>query len=315
MSVVYIIAGLVLLVIGGELLVRSSVGLSFKLKLSKLVIGMTVVSFATSAPELFVSVGAAWNGHTDLALGNVIGSNIANLALVLGLTVLISPLFVDKEFFFVNWPMMLFSSILLYFFLQNDLVLSRIEGGILLVLLIAFVVLLISRAKKLHISAPEDIDESLKQISNSKIFIWFVVGMFALYFGSDWLIKGASEIALKLGVTEAVIAATMVAFGTSVPELAASIIAALKQEKALSLGNLIGSNIFNIGSVLGITALIQPVKLNSIALLNNDMFWMIGIAFIILPMAFLPIRNKLSRIEGLMLLIGYVIFVYLKFVS
>ncbi len=313
MSVVYIIAGLVLLVIGGELLVRSSVGLSFKLKLSKLVIGMTVVSFATSAPELFVSVGAAWNGHTDLALGNVIGSNIANIALVLGLTVLISHLFVDKEFFFVNWPMMLFSSILLYFFLQNDLVLSRVEGGILLVLLIAFIVLLISRAKKLHISSPEDIDESLKQISNSKIFIWFVLGMFALYFGSDWLIKGASEIALKLGVTEAVIAATMVAFGTSVPELAASIIAALKQEKALSLGNLIGSNIFNIGSVLGITALIQPIKLNSMALLNNDMFWMIGIAFIILPMAFFPIRNRLSRLEGLILLIGYVVFVYLKF--
>ncbi len=315
MSVVYIIAGLVLLVIGGELLVRSSVGLSFKLKLSKLVIGMTVVSFATSAPELFVSVGAAWNGHTDLALGNVIGSNIANIALVLGLTALISPLFVDKEFFFVNWPMMLFTSILLYFFLQNDLILSRIEGGILLALLIAFIVLLISRAKKLRISAPEDIDESLEQISNSKIFIWFVLGMFALYFGSDWLIKGASEIALKLGVTEAVIAATMVAFGTSVPELAASIIAALKQEKALSLGNLIGSNIFNIGSVLGITALIQPVKLDSIELLNNDMLWMIAIAFIVLPMAFLPTRNKLSRLEGLALLIGYVTFIYLKFAS
>jgi len=312
-SIIYIIAGLGLSVIGGELLVRASVGLSFKLKLSKLVIGMTVVSFATSAPELFVSVGAAWSGHTDLALGNVIGSNIANIALVLGITALISPLFVDREFFLVNWPMMLFTSLLLYFFLQNDLVLSRIEGGILFTLLIGFIVLLVSRARKLHITAPETIDDSLEKTSNSKIFIWLIIGMLALYFGSDWLIVGASEIALKLGVGEAVIAATMVAFGTSVPELAASIIAALKQEKALSLGNLIGSNIFNIASVLGITALIQPVKLESMALLNNDMIWMIAVALIILPMAFLPERNKISRLEGLTLVVGYVVFVYLKF--
>ena len=313
MSIFYIIAGLVLLVFGGELLVRSSVGLSFKLKLSKLVIGMTVVSFATSAPELFVSMGSALNGHPDLALANVIGSNIANIALVLGLTAIVSPLFVDKEFFFVNWPKMMLASVLLFFFLQNDLVLSRVEGGVLLLLLVVFVIVLISRARKLHISAPEDIDDSLAKVSNTKIFIWFILGMIMLWLGSEWLIKGATDIALELGVTEAVIGATMVAFGTSVPELAASLIAALKKEKALSLGNLIGSNIFNIGSVLGITALIQPIKVGSMELLNNDIIWMLIISAILVPLAFLPKRNKLSRIEGLFLVIGYAAFVYLKF--
>jgi len=313
MSTFYILAGFVLLVIGGELLVRASVGLSFKLKLSKLVIGMTVVSFATSAPELIVSMQSAFSGHTDLAIGNIIGSNIANLALVLGITALISPLFVDREFFLINWPKMMLASILLYVFLQNDLVLSRVEGGILFTLLVAFILLLISRARKLHMKAPEDVDDSLKEIGNAKIFLWLVLGGLALWYGSDLLIGGATTIAKELGVSEAVIAATMVAFGTSVPELAASVIAAIKQEKALSLGNLIGSNIFNIGSVLGLTALIQPIKVESMELLHNDIFWMLAIAAIIAPMAFLPERNRLSRLEGLTLVLAYVVFIYLKF--
>jgi len=313
MSIVYAIIGLILLVIGGELLVRASVGLSFKLKLSKLVIGMTVVSFATSAPELIVSMQSAFDGHPDLALSNVVGSNIANIALVLGITAMISPLFVDMEFFKVNWPKMMFASFLLYFFLQNDLVLSRVEGGILFGLLIAFIVLLVHRARKLHLSAPEDIDESLEKTSNYKLFIWLVLGGAALWFGSKLLIDGAIEIATKFGVSENLIGVSMVAFGTSIPELAASIIAALRKEKAISLGNLIGSNIFNIGSVLGLTALIKPIKVMDMQILDNDIFWMIAVAAVLVPMSLVLKKNQLSRIEGFILFATYVGFIFLKF--
>lgn len=312
MSSVSAIIGLVLLVIGGELLVRASVGLSFKLKLSKLVIGMTVVSFATSAPELIVSMQSAFDGHPDLALSNVVGSNIANIALVLGITALITPLFVDLEFFKINWPKMMLASLLLYFFLQNDLVLSRFEGGVLFVLLLLFIVVLVNRARKLHKTAPEDIDDSLEQASNSKLAVWLVLGGTSLWYGSSLLIDGAIDIATHFGVSENLIGVSMVAFGTSIPELAASIISALRKEKAISLGNLIGSNIFNIGSVLGITAMIKPIHLKDLQLLNNDIFWMIGIAGGLVVLALLPERNKLSRIEGFLLVASYIGFIYLK---
>ncbi|HIP49731.1 MAG TPA: calcium/sodium antiporter [Lutibacter sp.] len=315
MSIVYAIIGLILLVIGGELLVRASVGLSFKLKLSKLVIGMTVVSFATSAPELIVSMQSAFDGHPDLALSNVVGSNIANIALVLGITVMITPLYVDLEFFKLNWPKMMLASLLLYFFLQNDLVLSRIEGLILFILLIVFIIVLIHRARKLHITAPDDLDDSLEKTSNAKLLIWLVLGGAALWFGSKLLIDGAIEIATTFGVSENVIGVSMVAFGTSIPELAASVIAALRKEKAISLGNLIGSNIFNIGSVLGITAMIMPIQLKDTILLENDIFWMLAIALVLVPMALFPTRNKLSRFEGLLLFSAYIGFISLKILA
>jgi len=313
MSVFYIVLGLVLLVVGGDLLVRSSVSLSFKLKLSKLVIGMTVVSFATSAPELIVSMQSAFSGHPDLALSNVIGSNIANIALVLGVTAMITPLIVDIEFFKINWPKMMFASLLLYFFLQNDGILSRIEGGFLFVSLVVFVIIIIYRARKLHKSAPETIDDSLKETPNYKIILWLIVGGVALWFGSDLLVKGATDIAIVLGVSERVIGVSMVALGTSIPELAASVIAALKKEKAISLGNLIGSNIFNIGSVLGLTALIKPIHLIDDQLLHNDIFWMMAIATILVPLALIPKRYSISRFEGFLLFGSYVTFIYLSF--
>jgi len=187
MSVFYIIVGFISLVIGGEFLVRSSVSLSFKLNLSKLIIGMTVVSFATSAPELLVSLQAALNGSPDLALGNVIGSNIANIALVLGITAIISPLMVDKNFYKMNWPVMMVFSVVLYYFLKNDFVLSRIEGGILFIALISFVYMMLAKAKKDKTIEVEDIDDALMETSFVKIFIWLIIGGVALYFGSEFL--------------------------------------------------------------------------------------------------------------------------------
>ena len=314
MSIFYLMAGLLFLVVGGEFLVRSSVGLSFKLNLSKLVIGMTVVSFATSAPELIVSLQAALEGHPDLALSNVVGSNIANIALVLGVTAIISPLSVDRDFYKMNWPVMVLLSLILFFFLKNDNILNRIEGAILFISLIIFVYFMIKISKKNKINRDEgEIDEALRETSNIKIFIWLVIGGVALWGGSELLVKGAVDIASKLGVSERVIGVSMVALGTSVPELSASIIAALRKEKAISLGNLIGSNIFNIASVLGLTAMVMPIYVIDKGLLSNDIIWMIAISTLLLPLIIFPKKLEISRFKGLILLLAYLIFIYLSF--
>lgn len=316
MSVFYILIGFLLLVFGGDFLVKSSVGLSFKFHLSKLIIGMTVVSFATSAPELIVSLSAALNGSTDMALSNVLGSNIANIALVLGLTTIISAIYIDKNFFKLNWPVMMFFSLILYWFLKNDLLLSRTEGVILFVLLILFVVYMVwdARKNKVVTDLDDDIDGSLNKASYGKIFLWLGLGAVALYFGSHFLVRGAKEIASILGISEGIIGLTVVAIGTSVPELAASIIAALKGEKAISLGNLIGSNIFNIGSVLGLTAIISPLKVNPLVL-QNDIYWMLGIAFLLLPLTFIPKKYKIGKAKGTLLFGLYILFIFLAFNS
>ena len=262
MSVFLVIAGLALLVVGGDFLVRASVGLSFKLKISKLVIGMTVVSFATSAPELLVSLQAAFDGITDIALGNVIGSNIANIGLVLGITAIISPLAVDRDFYQLNWPMMMLVSFALYYFLKNDELLSALEGAILFVALIVFLVILIRSSRKTIKANLDEVDDALAEVSNFKIVAWLIIGAAGLYFGSEWLVEGAKDLAKAVGISDYAISVTVIAIGTSVPELAASVIAALKREKAISLGNLIGSNIFNIASVLGLTSIIKPIAVN-----------------------------------------------------
>ncbi len=311
MSIAYLILGFILLVVGGEFLVRSSVALSFKLNLSKIVIGMTVVSFATSAPELLVSLQAALNGSPAIAINNVVGSNIANIALVLGITAIIGAIGVDRSFYRVNWPIMLMFSGTLWYFLYNDKQLIAIEGAVLFVSLIVFIIYIIKSQKPTE--ELDDVDDALADVSNVKISIWLIIGALALYFGSEWLVEGATDIAERLGVSQAVIGVTMIAIGTSVPELAASVIAALKQEKAISLGNLIGSNIFNIGSVLGLTSMIKTIPVTDASILTRDIFWMLLFAAIILPLALLPSRHKIGRLKGLVLVVLYVVFIYLVF--
>ena len=316
MSIVFILAGLTLLVIGGEFLVRASVGLSFKLNLSKMVIGLTVVSFATSAPELLVSLQAALNGFSDIALGNVIGSNIANIGLVLGLTAIISTLGIDKDFFRFNWPVMVLYSLGLYLALVNDGQISRVEGIVLLASLVIYLVILIRRAKKARTTEEgqnDEIDAGLSKTSYFKITVWLVIGAVALYFGSEWLVAGAKDLAESVGISDYAISVTVIAIGTSVPELAASIIAALKKEKAISLGNLIGSNIFNIASVLGLTALITPIQVIDPHILDTNMFWLLGFALILLPLGFLPLKLELNRWKGFILFAAYCVFIGLAF--
>ncbi|APG60177.1 calcium/sodium antiporter [Christiangramia salexigens] len=315
MSVVYLLIGFVLLVVGGEFLVRSSVALSFKLNISRMVIGLTVVSFATSAPELLVSLQAAISGFSDISLGNIIGSNIANLGLVLGITAMISPLMIDRDFYRINWPVMMIFSIVLYFFLSSNGKLTRIEGFALLAGLAVYLFFLIKRSRKKDDIVIEEVDEKLSSVSNFKMIVWLLIGILALWGGSELLVKGAVDLATQLGVSERVISVTMIAVGTSVPELAASVIAAVKKEKALSLGNLIGSNIFNIASVLGITAIIQPIVMQSPKILTNDIFWMLGIAFFLTPLAFLPKKLEIGRLKGFILFLAYSVFVALAFIN
>lgn len=306
MDYVLLVLGFILLVVGGEYLVRSSVALSFKLKLSKMMIGLTVVSFATSAPELLVSVQAAFDDFSDVSLGNVIGSNIANIGLVLGLSSMLAVIAVEKDFYQVNWPVMLILSGLLYFFLWTDLTLARWEGVVFLIIIVSYVIYLLNNSRITTI--PEEADEQLKKTSNFKVAIWLLLGSAALYFGSEWLVDGAVGLSKSFGISQRVISVSIIAVGTSVPELAASIMSIVKGEKAISLGNLIGSNIFNIASVLGITAILKPIKVQSTEILSNDIIWMIVIAAITLPLAIIKPKNQFTRWNGFLLFMGFIIF-------
>ncbi len=282
-----------------------------------MVIGLTVVSFATSAPELLVSVNAALDGYSDISLGNVIGSNIANIGLVMGITAVIAPLVIDRDFYKFNWPVMMFLSVALYVLLSTGNELDRLEGGVFILLLLIYLFLLIRRARGggRAKTSPEEVDDTLAVVSNVKIVLWLVIGGLALWGGSELLVNGAVDLATTLGVSERVIAVTMIAVGTSVPELAASVIAALKKEKAISLGNLIGSNIFNIASVLGITAVIQPIAVKSAEVLSNDIFWMIGFAAVLIPLAFIPRKYEIGRYKGVIIVTAYALFVSMAFLN
>ena len=312
MDVVLMLLGFVLLVVGGDFLVRASVALSLKLNISKMVIGLTVVSFATSLPELLVSLNAALNGSPSIAINTVVGSNIANIGLVLGITALIGTIYVDKTFYRFHWPALMLFSMLFYYFLSNDNQLTAIEGAILFTGLIVFVILVL---KKSSDADPDDSIDALTVVSNFKIVIWLLIGGVALYFGSDWLVKGAVVIAKELGVSEAVISISILAVGTSVPELAASVMAVVRNEKAISLGNLIGSNIFNIGSVLGLTAMIKPLVVEDSLIISRDLIWMLIFAAVLLPFALLLKRHELKKTEGFAMVFMYGIFIYLVFIS
>lgn len=306
------------MVVGGEFLVRTSVAISQKFNLSKMIIGLTVVSFATSAPELFVSIQAAIDGYPFIAIGNVVGSNIANIGLVLGITSIISPLFLDRDFYKLNWPVMMMLSIGLYFLLNFRSDVNRYEGIGFFLVLILYLWILVSKAKKERKMKKRKLDMVEEvSISNFKIIVWLIIGGGALWGGSELLVHGAVNIATAVGVSNRVIAVTMIAVGTSIPELAASVVAALKHEKSLLIGNIIGSNIFNIASVIGITSIIQPISIlgSSTSLILTDVIWMIGFAFILYPLAMLPQKFLLTRYKGIILFVSYCIFIGLIFVN
>ena len=308
MNYLFLVSGFILLIMGGHWLLKAAVGLSLRLMIPRIIIGMTVVSFATSAPELIVSLNSALDGHADIALGNVIGSNIANLGLVLGIVTILSTIGVEKSFYKIDWPVMMIASLMLYVFVVFDGVLERYEGVILFVSLIVFLLYLLKFQKRAVV-----VDEVVvqKEMSVPIIIVFLILGGIGLWGGSELLIKGAVNIANEFGVSERVIGVTIISIGTSVPELAASIIAIIKKEKAISLGNLIGSNIFNIFAVLGITSIITPIRVQDDHLLTNDILWMLLFALIVLPLVFVPVKMKLSWKEGIILLGIYITFIAL----
>jgi len=308
-----LLVGLLLLFFGGELLVRGSVALALKMRISTLVVGMTVVSFATSAPELFVSLQAVLNGSNDIAFGNVIGSNIANITLVLGVTALIFRVKISEQTATLNYPFLLLASLVfggvLYYF--NGI--PQQVGFLFIFLLLLFTWILISKSRKENLKSVSDEDELLEEASNDSLFkslAFLIAGILVLKFGADYLVEGTIAIAKKFEISERVIAVTVVAIGTSIPELATSIVAALKKEHNLAVGNLIGSNIFNILAVLGVVASIKEITIIDSAIISFDYVWMIVITFIISLFIYAFSKREISRTEGVLLLLIYISYLY-----
>ncbi len=307
LDVLFIFFGLILLILGGNWLLKAAVAFSLRLKIPRIIIGMTIVSFATSAPELIVSINAALDGFPDLALGNVVGSNIANLGLVLAIVILLGSIDVRKNFYVLDWPVMMAASLLFFGFLYFDGILEAYEGGIMVLFLFIFLIFLL-RFQKSAVVEEERLDEKPLQLYKAVLFLG--LGGAGLWVGSELLVTGAVGMATFYEVSERVIGITVVSVGTSIPELAASIIAIIKKEKAISLGNLIGSNIFNLLAVLGITSLITPIHVIDQQLLSNDIWWMLGISFLILPLVFIPKGLRLGWRDGIVLLGVYFAFIY-----
>jgi cation:H+ antiporter len=308
---IQLLVGLAILILGGEFLVRSAVRIAIFLRISSMVIGLTIVSFGTSFPELVVSVNAALDGYPDISIGNVLGSNIANLAFVLGLTTLIFPLGVNRTTVTLDWPLMLIvSGLLVVFSLDGELVFW--EGALFVALLSVYNVWLIRNSKlELEDTLPEGsapLNQTLASIIRAVLLL--VVSIVALIFGADLLVEGAVVIARGFGIEERIIALSIIALGTSAPELATSIVAIFRKETAIGVGNLIGSNIFNILGILGITALIHPVQINE-KIVTFDFYWMIGIPLLLYPI--LLSKMRITRIEGGLLLLSYIIYIFMLF--
>ena len=295
-----LILGLVFLIFGGDLLVRSAVSFAEKFGVSSFIIGVTVVSFGTSIPELMVSIQAAMDQAADIAIGNVLGSNIANIALVLGVSVVIRPLSITTNTYKLSWWVMLISSLLFILFLLDN-VITKMEGLLLVAGLFCFIIFSIKR----NIPNEESI---ISKINIQTGILFFVLGSIGLYFGSELFVESAISIASFFNVPKFVIGITVVALGTSLPELVTSIVALMKGQNNISLGNLIGSNIFNVFAVLGITSLIQELGTSSI-LLFLDFGVMLAVILVFGYQLF--IRKKISRTAGFILLSGY--FSYILF--
>lgn len=313
MDYLQLIAGLIILVIGGESLVKGAVSIALRAKISSLVIGMTVVSFGTSAPELLVSLKAALSGHPDVSVGAVVGSNISNLGLVLGITVLIFPIMVHRDSIRIDWPLMMLSTLLFFWFAMNGLI-DFYEGLIFVSILVAFTSWLIYRSRKKGkmLAAVQEVTSEGTSNSIVKDILLLLGGIVGLYFGAEWLIESVVSIAESYQISEKLISVTVVAFGTSIPELVTSTMASLRKESDLSVGNLIGSNLFNILAILGITAMVEPITIAE-SINNFDVYFLIAISALILP--FMLIGKYFGRPKGIILILIYVVYVYFSIIS
>lgn len=302
MDVIFLIVGLALLLLGGDFLLKAAVAAAVRWQVPKVVVGMTIVSFATSLPELITSIRAALAGYPDLSLGNVIGSNIANLGFVLGLVLLFTKMDIQKTFYKFDWPIVFGVSLLLLFFIYDGTI-SQTEGVLLLCGLVGVMYYLIRDQSSV-------VAEHAAEVVATKSWWWIIafvaLGSLGLAFGSQWLVKGAVGLARAFDVSERIIGITLVSIGTSLPELVASGMAIVRKESGISIGNLIGSNLFNILTVLGVTAVIHPLHVVDDRLLSFDIWVMLGFAFLLLPLVFVPKKLELNWREGIVLSAAYI---------
>lgn len=301
MDYILVLAGLLGLILGGEALVRGSVGLATRLSMPPFLIGLTIVGFGTSMPEMLVSVDAALRGVPDVSIGNVVGSNIANILLIVGLTALVWPISVPGRFVQRDCLVMLAASVLmLAIFTQGSI--SSLSGGLLVLALLAYL-----GWSAFSGTAEPDTPATRAQMDPLTALLWIGLALAALIFGARFLIDGAVAIAREFGVSEAFIGLTIIAVGTSLPELATSIIAALRRQSAIAIGNVIGSNIFNILGILGVTALITPVPVAP-RFVSFDGPIMIGVTLVLI--ALLVLRSGVGRLGGAVLLGGYATYLW-----
>lgn len=323
LSILLIIVGLIILIAGAEGLVRGSSSIASKFRISPLIIGLTVVSFGTSAPELTVNLVSAFQGSSDLAVGNVIGSNIVNILLVLGVCAIIVPLTVKSSTVWKEIPLALLG-VFLIFVMANDQLfdgvsfnaLTRTDGILLLSLMVIFMYYIFGMAKRdrkgkrLDEGAPADEAEDIKEYGLWTSVGLTIGGLIGLVIGGRWLVNGATEIATAAGLSEALIGLTVVAIGTSLPELATSVVAALKKQADIAIGNIVGSNIFNIFFVLATTSTILPLSVSGA--LSIDILVALGATLLLFIFMFVRKKHQLGRVEGGLFLALYVIYtVYL----
>lgn len=306
--VIYMVCGLVLLVWGADRFVHGAAASARNMGIAPLLIGLTVVAFATSAPEILVSVVASLRGEPTLAIGNAIGSNIVNIGLVLGLTALIMPIKLESATLRREMPALLAVSLLtVSLFLDTHL--SRIDGIVMLTGLVIVMIWLTRLGSRSAANDPIKRDyeaEIPADVSMKMAITWTVVGFVTLLIGAEWLVTGAIGMAQNLGVSEVVIGITVVALGTSLPELAVSLVSALKGEYGLAIGNIVGSNIFNLLAVIGIAATIEPAALAP-SVLSLHIFVMVAFTLVLFAMTYdYDGKARLSRMEGIALLIAYV---------
>ena len=307
LSSFFIIAGCALLFFGGDFLVRGAESIAIRHGISPLVVGLTVVAFGTSSPELFISVNAALDGFDDVAIGNAVGSNICNLTLVLGIAALLRPIKVEAQLMKLDAPILIFCSLILIWML-TDGVISRADGAILTTGIVIYVfgsIYLSRRDKKL---LDQEFEETMHEDHPST---WnslglLILGLVMLGFGADFFVDGAVSIAQTLSIPEALISLTLIALGTSLPELATTIVASIKGRGDIAVGNAIGSSIFNILAILGVTSIIEPLSRGSIHW--SDLWSMTLISIVLLPMLFT--KNTLSRSEG-----GFLLAIYISYIG
>jgi len=320
MAYLYLIGGLLLLGVGGEIVVRGAVDLSARLGVSKLLIGLVVVAFGTSSPEIVVAVEAVLAGKPDIAVGNVIGSNIANILLVLGLGALIFPIHCRNEV--VQRDLVVMLSVTGFFiWLAHRGEIGALQGQFMLGVLLVYFLYSYFEEKvrgfsvgtlQYNIEAEHEFLPARLRFGFLIDLLSFVAGFAALIFGARFIVNGASALALQFGVTEGAIGLTIVAIGTSLPEIATIFVAALRKHPEIAVGGVIGSNIINVLAVLGIAALFEPVVISA-AFLDTELWVMLGAAVLIMP--FMLTDWRISRWEGLALLAGYAAFVYMTYAS